>query len=183
MSKSKIRQEILLRRDALSPLEVEFLSAAVVTQFLASTVYSAASTLALYSSHRSEVATSGIFAAAVQDGKRILYPRTVGAVLEFIAVESQDALKEGRFGIREPEQGEAFPLSEIDLIVLPGVAFDLDGLRLGYGLGCYDRALAAGGGATLVGLAYDFQIVPSLPREDHDVPVNFVVSERGILSM
>lgn len=183
MSKNAIRKRILSRRDALSALEIASLSQEVTAQFLSSAAYAAASTLALYCSIRSEVATSGLFATAVQAGKRVLYPRTVGATLEFVAVKSLEALEESRFGIREPLSGEAVPLAAIDLLVLPGVAFDDKGIRLGYGLGCYDRALAAVERPALVGLAYDFQVVASLPREKHDIPVDFVVTERKILSM
>ena len=159
------------------------MSQEIATRFLSSVPYAAASTLALYCSIRSEVATAGIFAAAYRAGKRVLYPRTVGTTLEFIAVESLEALEASRFGICEPRSGEAVPLVKIDLIVLPAVAFDGSGIRLGYGLGCYDRALAAVERPTLVGLAYDFQVVAALPREEHDIPVDFVVTERKILSM
>ncbi len=99
MSKNTIRKRILSRRDALSALEIASLSQEVTGQFLASPVYAVASTLALYCSIRSEVVTSGIFSAALQDGKRILYPRTVGSTLEFVAVESLKELEASRFGI------------------------------------------------------------------------------------
>lgn len=183
MSKDAIRKRILNCRDALSPLEIASLSEAVAAQFLASPAYSAAATVALYSSIRSEVVTSGIFAAACKSGRQLVYPRTVASVLEFVEVQSLDVLEETRFGILEPLRGEALPLSAIDLIVLPGVAFDVNGIRLGYGLGCYDRALAVKERPTLVGLAYDFQVMPSLPQEEHDIPVDLVVTERRILSM
>lgn len=182
MSKNAIRKRILSQRDALSPLEIASLSQQIAAEFLSSAVYAAASTLALYCSIRSEVVTSGIFAAAVEAGKCVLYPRTVGTTLEFVAVETLESLVASRFGICEPTSGEKLPLSKIDLLVLPGVAFDKQGIRLGYGLGCYDRALAAEGRPTLVGLAYDFQVVASLPREKHDIPVDIVVTERKILS-
>ena len=183
MFKNAIRKRIVSRRDALSALEIASLSKEVAAQFLSSAAYTAASTLALYCSIRSEVVTSGIFAAAQLAGKRILYPRTVGTTLEFVAVENLEALVASRFGIYEPQAGEAVPLAEIDLLVLPGVAFDVHGVRLGYGLGCYDRALAAVVRPTLAGLAYDFQVVASLPREEHDIPVDIVVTEKKILSM
>jgi 5-formyltetrahydrofolate cyclo-ligase len=183
MSKNAIRKRILSRRDALSTLAISSLSQEVAGQFLASAAYAAASTLALYCSIRSEVATSDIFAAAQLAGKRVLYPRTVGTTLEFIAVETLEMLEASRFGICEPRSGAAVPLAKIDLLVLPGVAFDEKGIRLGYGLGCYDRALAVIGRPTLVGLAYDFQVVASLPREEHDIPVDIIVTEKKILSM
>lgn len=182
MSKNAIRKRILSRRDALSVHEIASLSTEVASRFLASASFTAAATLALYCSIRSEVATVEIFSAAIRAGKRVLYPRTVGTTLEFVVVESQEALVASRFGIHEPS-GEAVPLAEIDLILLPGVAFDPTGIRLGYGMGCYDRALAVACRPTLAGLAYDFQIVPSLPREEHDIPVDIVVTERQILSI
>ena len=183
MSKNAIRKRILSRRDALLPADIAALSAEVTTRFLASDAFAAAATLALYCAIRSEVATSDIFAVAVRAGKRVLYPRTVGDTLEFVVVESLEALTACRYGIYEPQQGESVPLPLIDLIVLPGVAFDQKGIRLGYGMGCYDRALAESRRPTLVGLAYDFQVIPSLPREEHDIPVNIVVTERKILSI
>lgn len=183
MSKNAIRNRIISRRDAMTMLEIASLSQEVAAQFLASDFYGDASILALYCSIRSEVITSGIFDAAIQSGRRILYPRTVGTTLEFVAVKSLDTLAVSRFGICEPQTGDSFPLEAIDLIVLPGVAFDEQGIRLGYGLGCYDRALAQARRPTLVGLAYDFQVVESLPREEHDIPVDFVVTERRMLSM
>lgn len=183
MSKNAIRKRILSRRDALSPAAIASLSEEVADRLLATDSYAAATTLALYCAIRSEVATAKIFAAALQAGKLVLYPRTVGETLEFVAVESLEALDASRFGIFEPLFGTPVPLAQINLIVLPGVAFDEKGIRLGYGLGCYDRVLAAPTRPTLVGLAYDFQVVPTLPREEHDIPVNFIVTERKILSI
>lgn len=183
MSKSAIRKRILNRRNALSPAAIASLSAEITERFLATDAFAAVTTLALYCAIRSEVATAEIFAAALRAGKRVLYPRTVGETLEFVAVESLEALVASRFGIYEPLLGAAVPLAQIDLIVLPGVAFDQKGIRLGYGMGCYDRVLANPLRPTLVGLAYDFQIVPSLPWEEHDIPVNVVVTERKILSI
>lgn len=183
MSKQAIRKRILNSRDALSLAAIASLSEEITARFLASDSFIAATSLALYSAIRSEVATAGIFVAAQRAGKRVLYPRTAGETLEFVVVESLDTLVASRFGICEPQSGELLPLSEIDLIVLPGVAFDQRGIRLGYGMGCYDRALAEQIGPTLVGLAYDFQVVPALPREEHDIPVHIVVTERKILSI
>lgn len=183
MSKSAIRQRILSRRDALPEAEISRLSREIAMRFLAMRAYIEASTVALYSDIRSEVMTTDLFAAAIQAGKRVLYPRTIGSALEFVAVEDLETLVASRFGVREPSAGEVIPLSQIDLIVLPGVAFDAVGIRLGYGLGCYDRALAERGRSILAGLAFDFQVVPSLPREEHDIPVDIVVTEREILSM
>jgi 5-formyltetrahydrofolate cyclo-ligase len=183
MSKNAIRKRILKCRDALSPAAVLSWSAEVTARFLSADAYADATTLALYCAIRSEVRTAEIFTAAQQAGKRLLYPRTVGSSLEFVVVENLQMLVAGRFGIHEPLSGAILPLEEIDLMVLPGVAFDQKGIRLGYGLGCYDRVLAPPTRPTLVGLAYDFQIVPSLPQEEHDIPVDFVVTEGKILSI
>ena len=88
----------------------------------------------------------------------------------------------GSFGIGEPAAGEAWPIEDIDLIVVPAVAYDRRGRRLGRGGGFYDRFLARGGlRARTCGLAFAQQIVQELPAESHDYPVEIVVTDREVL--
>ena len=85
----------------------------------------------------------------------------------------------GRFGIPEPEGGSPVSLSELDLMVVPGVGFDLHGHRLGYGRGYYDRVLAGESRRpTLVGLCFEQQVVDRLPRDPHDVCVDLLITEQ-----
>lgn len=183
MPKSSIRRAMLTRRDAMLPAAVAALSETIAVRLAALDAFTSAATVALYRSARSEVATAEIFAVAQSAGKRVVYPRMHGDTLEFVAVEDPATMTAGRYGIFEPACGPVLPLSSVDLVVLPGVAFDRRGIRLGYGKGCYDRALAVAAWPTLVGLAYDFQLVETLPAEGHDIPVDIIVTEKETLHL
>ncbi len=113
-------------------------------------------------------------------GKRVVFPRVSGDLLEFVAVDPSTAFQPGTWGVAEPVAGTGVAVEEIDLMVLPGVAFDLRCFRLGWGKGYYDRVLANHSGVCL-GLAYDFQLLPELPVREGERPLDFVVSEERVL--
>ena len=122
-------------------------------------------------------------------GQRVVCPRVAGAdTLDHFEVTDLDAFVEGPMGLREPDpdRSEPIDLGEVDVMLVPALAFDRSGIRLGYGAGYYDRALAElrrHGRATVIGLAYDEQVVDELPREAHDQPVDLIVTEtRTIVS-
>ncbi len=149
-------------------------------RLLALEEFKRARTLALYSPIHNEVFTEEIFAVARGAGKRVFYPRVRELALDFVEVADRRHLAHGQFGILEPRGDTVFGVSELDLLILPGVAFDQIGHRLGYGKGFYDRALhQAAGSCTLIGLCYEFQRVSALPFEAHDVCMDLVVTEGG----
>lgn len=175
MHKTRLRNELLLRRAALTADAVAERGRQIQQRLLLSAVFAEAQTVALYLPIRGEVETALLAAAAAAAGKRVLYPRQHDCHLEFAPAGA--GLRPGRYGIPEPT-GAAVALAEIDLIALPGVAFDRRGIRLGYGKGCYDRTLAGEESLPLlVGLAYAFQLVERLPADNHDVPVDRIVTE------
>lgn len=183
MPKRSLREEMLLRRRHLAAATCLGRSLAAQRQLLSLPEFVAASTLALYCPTRNEVFTEEIFACACRVGKRVAYPRVRDAHLEFVAVTDPQALVPGAFGILEPAGEDLVPITGLDLIVVPGVAFDREGHRLGYGKGFYDRALRHVGSTVLVGLCFDFQLVDALPFEAHDVRMDMVVTdERTLLS-
>jgi 5-formyltetrahydrofolate cyclo-ligase len=144
-------------------------------------LYRQATSLGLYSPIQNEVQTDLVAQQARLDGKRLLYPRVCGERLEFCPVNEVADLICGAFGICEP-QGAPVPLTEIDLLVLPGVGFDLDGHRLGFGKGFYDRTLAtAPTHLARVGFAYEFQVVAQLPAAGHDCRITTLVTEQRTL--
>lgn len=104
--------------------------------------------------------------------------------LSFHHVEEETPWHAGAFGILEPESSaNEITLQDIRVLLVPGVAFTADGYRLGYGGGYYDRIFAdAGVRATRVGISYGYQIVPTLPHEDHDASMDFVVTEEGVMT-
>lgn len=113
---------------------------------------------------------------------RWCFPRVISSDLEFYPISSSDEFETGSFGIREPKPGNPITVSEIDLFLVPGMAFDANtGLRLGRGKGFYDRTLAqARPTATFVGIGFSVQLVNVIPAEPHDVPLSAVLTERGL---
>ncbi len=178
MEKETVRKQFLSRRRQLDLSRYRNLSLKVQEQLLSSESFKNAQSVALYSSINNEVATDRIFFVARSLGKKVCYPKVDGNELAFCEVDALTALIPGAFGVAEPKESKVVLLSEIELLVVPGVAFDLKGHRLGYGRGFYDRQL---NGKTLettsVGLSFDLQICDELPTEDHDQALEFVVTE------
>ncbi|MBI5969602.1 MAG: 5-formyltetrahydrofolate cyclo-ligase [Deltaproteobacteria bacterium] len=184
--KEKLRSAALGTRRGLAFEDVFRLSALAQKRLLGTRLYRESKTIALYSSFSNEVLTEEIFERAKADGKQICYPRVVrghARHLEFFRVDSLRDLTDGPYEIKEPaEDGSKVDTSELDLCVVPGVAFDGAGNRLGYGKGYYDRALGAAGCA-IVGLAYEFQVLKGdIPLEPFDVRLTALVTSSRVLT-
>ncbi len=95
-------------------------------------------------------------------------------------IDSETPLKKGAYGILEPSEIKAANIDDIDIILVPGLAFDRSGGRMGFGKGYYDRLLCESD-AKKIGLCYDFQVFDKIPSESHDVPMDFIVTEKEIL--
>ncbi len=144
-----------------------------------------ARTVMLFLAIPGEIDTAELMRAAWRDGKTVLVPVVVWEERSMVAkaIDSLDSgLVETAQGIREPVGGEAWPVEEIDLIVVPALAFDRQGNRLGRGGGFYDRFLALPGmRATLCGIAFAEQLLDEAPTGDHDVPVDMIVTDTDVL--
>jgi 5-formyltetrahydrofolate cyclo-ligase len=140
--------------------------------------------VALFASLSDEPSTRPLFEELRCLGLRCLLPRTTAArQLEFCEVSSWEDLRVGRYGVSEPAADSVLvSLAEADVVVVPGVAFDASGGRLGRGKGYYDRALAQVEGSFVVGLALEGRVVEEVPRGDLDQVVDAVVTERRVLS-
>jgi len=171
------RRTILSLRDAMSGAERAAASAAIATRAIALV---RGSTIALYAPKGSEVDTAAIDAAARATGARVVYPRIddPSRVLAFHAVTPGE-LRPARLGLREPaaDPRTQVAIDQIETFVVPGLAFDRAGGRIGWGRGHYDATLAAAGPALRVGLAFECQLVATVPHDDHDVRLHFVVTE------
>ena len=182
MPKRSLRETLLAARRHLSTETCLQLSAQIQARFIGSAAYRQAQCLGLYSPVLNEVHTELVARRALADGKRLAYPRVHGAQLEFVELPTLAALAPGAFGIAEPTGDRRVPLAELDLLVLPGVGFDLAGYRLGFGKGFYDRALAGVPPALVrVGFAYEFQVTGQLPVADHDCRLTLLVTEQRML--
>ena len=189
--KSEVRQLILARRAELDPDLARRKSEAIgrVLSFLPE--YRLARTLLLFVSFRDEVNTGPLIRAALREHKRVAVPKVLRPprhpernLLPCAIRSFPGDLTPGAHGILEPPDGAERPVrvEELDLVVVPGVAFTPAGDRLGYGGGFYDRFLPTlAPGTPTVGLCFDLQLVESLPREPHDHRVSAVVTEKGVI--
>ncbi len=184
-SKRALRAEMLAARLRIPLPEREAASRAVAEGVSSLPAFAAARTVALYPAMGAEVDTWEIAGRALAAGKRLAWPRIQpGALALAFATCLPGDLVPGPSGTREPPPGApAVPLDEIDCLLVPGVAFDPRGYRLGRGRGHYDATLAAlPRRATRIGLAFEAQLRAELPREAHDAPLDAVVTERRLLS-
>lgn len=139
----------------------------------------AGAVLALYAGKGSEVETVAIDGFARSRGLRVVYPRVMHDTKELAFFEvSHEALEASRWGLREPRvDAPVVGIGEISAFVIPGLAFDRAGGRIGWGLGHYDATLAQNLGALRIGLAFECQIVESVAHEPHDIAVHFIITE------
>jgi 5-formyltetrahydrofolate cyclo-ligase len=179
-SKQALREQVAAARDALSRAEIEAKSRAIGERLFALEAFQRARTISLFVAFRSEVRTEPIAAQALEAGKTVCVPRVCpGRRLAMCAVRDLERdLEPGCRGIREPCAGLAEVEPEgVELIVVPGLAFDLRGYRVGYGGGYYDDALRRHPAARRVGLAFECQIVERVPEAPHDEPVHWIITE------
>lgn len=149
--------------------------------------YQAAETILFYVDARDEVRTKPGIIEGLTDGKRIVVPYCRGDELELFHLQSMGELGVGAFRVLEPKEdlrampGKKLPPEQLDLLVVPGVAFDPLGKRLGYGRGYFDRLLChIRSDSTVIGLSFDCQIFSELPIESHDVPMHKVITETQV---
>lgn len=146
-------------------------------------IYRKSGDIYAYVSMAEEVDTHAIIDRTIQSGRTVFAPRVIeNFSLAWVRIDSIDALHPGTFGVLEPKGPDEYEMAADNAIALvPGVAFDRMGYRLGWGKGYYDRFLSAFNGRT-IGLAFDCQIYDAVPIEAHDQPVELVVTESEIIT-
>jgi 5-formyltetrahydrofolate cyclo-ligase len=178
MDKEAMRMTMLQRRSAMLPDQVAQLSRLAQQRLLTSDQFAAAQSLALYSPIRNETETGDIFVRACCLGKQVFYPRVAGENLGFVRINSLAQLVTGSFGVLEPAASLEVSRQDPELILVPGVAFDRQGHRLGYGRGFYDRYLARCSGQVVrVGFSYAFQLCDALSVSAHDQALDILVTD------
>lgn len=176
--RARVRQALAALPPARRALEEELVTAAVQD----TPEWRAARTLLLYRSVGTEMTTVGLGNAAWREGKRVAFPRLMpDGHLELHRVATWTEFVPGPHGIPEPSaKAPSVAAAEIDLALIPGIAFDPAGGRLGRGGGHFDRLLAAGALRHAWGLAFDCQVVERVPREGHDRGVERVVHAAAV---
>ena len=186
-SKAALRREILARRDALHPAARARLSAAALARVVALDAFQRARVVLAYASFGSELDTRPFLRAVLAGGRALVLPRVDRGARRLALHEVRDLdtdLQPGTWGIPEPAPARcrAVALAEVDFVLVPGVAFDPSGGRVGYGAGYYDRLLAALAppAPPLVAAAFELQVVPAVPVLPTDRRVDLVVTESRI---
>lgn len=178
LTKAKIRTKILAVFKKQKEEELSEKSRAIMRALFRSQLFKKAKTVMFYVSLAKEVNTAEMIKEALILGKKIVVPVCAGnrKIAPCALLKLKGAMRRGPYGILEPARKKPVGLSDLDLVIVPGLAFDKAGRRLGRGKGYYDCFLAAlPGRCRSVGLAYDFQILPSVPVADHDVNVHQVI--------
>lgn len=183
MPKRSIRERMRSRRRMLSIAEMERAGSDAAQRLLSLPILRDQQTIALYRAIDNELSPDPLIGRLRSMGKRLCFPVVAGDRLIFRGGEHLDRFVTGPFGIPEPDPASrAVPLEEIDLFLLPGVAFDHLGHRVGFGGGFYDRTMAARRTRSiLVGYCYDFQLMNEVPFFDHDIVIDIVVTEHRVI--
>ena len=183
--KKALRKQMRVIRDSLTSEEIVIHSKDITEQLLQSSLYKDCTHICVYEAFRNEVSCKYITEQAFQDGKCVYLPVTdeISKTMEFYEITETTVYRKGNYGIREPELNkDSNTLQEKALILMPGLAFDRNKHRLGYGGGYYDKFLALHKEHITVALCYNFQIVEKLPYEEHDILPDYIVTENEILN-
>ncbi len=177
--RSKLRQEMSQRRNQLSVDLIKAYSAAICEKLEELVDIQNARTIMGFSAFGNEVILMPYLETLIND-KTILLPRVEkGGEMAAVPFTGWDNMGNGPFGIKEP-LGEAFDVSKIDVVIVPGLVFDPNGYRLGYGKGYYDRFLKGVRKDTfLCGVCFDFQVIANIHPHERDVPVHWIVTEKS----
>lgn len=177
MDKAALRRAIRDQKRAMTQAQIEGTSRLLAQKLRAHPAYQQAKSLYGYLSYNQEVRTAPILEAALQDGKRVAVPKVFdgGKTMRFLWLDDLTAVAPGYCAIPEPIADGPEADDPTALVLMPGLAFDKDGRRLGYGGGFYDAFLAAHPGHPTVALCYGFQMVEGLETDPHDMPVDDVL--------
>ena len=175
MDKKELRRGIRERKRAMTEEEIVTRSAALGKAFAASELYRSAKTIYGYLPYNQEVRTVPMLEQALRDGKKVAVPKVIGDEMVFIYLDDLSQVEKGYAGIPEPIANEPVAQDETALVLMPGLAFDREGHRIGYGGGFYDKFLQREPNHPTLALCYEFQMRKHLETEDHDIPVDCVL--------
>lgn len=182
-TKAGLRQAMLAARKLLTPAQVEEKSRRIIDRLKELEPLRQARVIMAYSAIRNEVDLWPYLEESLGGGKTVLLPRVEGDKLLAVPFEGRDRCQISSLGIQEP-CGLELAAGEIEAVLVPGVAFDKNGHRLGYGRGFYDRFLPGLSPSVFrCGIAYEFQIVDSVFPEENDIPMHWIVSEQSEIAV
>lgn len=179
--KKALRAEMRARRSACADREIR--DEALFRRITGSALYRESESVLCYVSFGDEAGTLRLLRQALADGKRVFVPRCVPNTnqMVFYRIETLDALKPGSYGILEPPDAEYLRYTGADTAIcfVPGLAFTAQGMRIGYGKGYFDTFLEKID-VCAVGLCYDFQLVPDIPAQAHDISMDYIITDKSL---
>jgi len=188
MNKEKIRGNILKKRLSLFSEEIKNRSKQVFLRLTETAEYRNSQNIMFYVATRSEVQTEEIIKTSIKIGKNVFIPIILTEYTNLAPskiIDFDNELEKGKKGILEPkrEYYRLFPPEDMDLIIIPGIAFDLSGNRIGRGFGYYDNFLRkVYSSAKIIALAFEMQIVKKIPNDKNDIPVHKIITEKRIIN-
>lgn len=183
-SKGAVRTEMRRLRERLAPADREEWSRRMREQLWTLEAFARARRVLFYAAGGGEVETRPLLERWIEGGRKVILPLVEGEGMILVEVDGLEDLAPGYRGLLEPrlDRRRIVPREAVEVALVPGLAFDLEGNRLGRGGGHYDRTLARIGPKALkIGLAFDFQVVDRLPVEARDIPVDLVVTESRMI--
>jgi len=178
--KQKLRLNARERRRQLGKTEQEEKSARILESIKSLKLFKKAGVVSCYVDTKQEVETRALIEWIWSVGKRVVVPFLDGNEMKMSEIKSLSELEPKNL-FHEPKEKIEFK-EKIDVFIVPGMAFDESGARIGYGKGFYDKFLQNRKDCVLLGLAFDCQIVEGIPREEHDISMDFVVTEKRIVN-
>ena len=175
-SKKDIRKRVLEKRNCITDKEWEDKSRLICEKVVTHPFFLQADAIYCYVDYRSEAGTRRIIEKAWKLGKKVAVPKVLGDEMEFYYIQSYEDLEEGYKGIREPKQTNV-AYDEDVLVIMPGAAFDKTCNRIGYGKGYYDKYLQAQPNYKTIAIAFELQMVESIPTEAHDICPDIIITE------
>lgn len=175
MNKKELRSLIRTKKRAMTMEQIQQKSEELGKLFADSELYRNAQTIYGYLPYNQEVRTVAMLQRALEDGKRVAVPKVYGDEMRFIYMTDLSHVETGYAGIPEPVADGPVADDETALVLMPGLAFDQEGHRIGYGGGFYDKFLQKEKSHPTLALCYDFQVLPQLETEEHDIPVDCVL--------
>lgn len=176
MDKALLRKEIRALKRAMTRQQIAEKSEALARQLYAHPLYQNARCIYGYLPYNQEVRTTAMLEKALLDGKRVAVPKVYGDTMRFVYITDLSKVEKGYCGIPEPVEDGPVAQEEDALVLMPGLAFDHEGGRMGYGGGFYDRLLEKEPKHPTLALCYDFQMVERVPMEEHDHRVDAVIT-------
>lgn len=175
MDKKELRATIRQQKRAMTEEEIVTKSQQVCRLLTEHDLYKNAKTFYGYLPYNQEVRTTPLLEQALRDGKRVAVPKCYGDEMKFIYMDDLSKVEPGYANIPEPIEDGPIADDPTALVLMPGLAFDPEGHRVGYGGGFYDKFLAQEPHHPTVALCYDFQMLPHLETEEYDIPVDLVL--------